>query len=364
VKVMKSKLVFLFLLYSSEVFCQVKYSEIEKFLNIVGFIYEQRIVTERVENKTLEIWYRDAEKNSFNPKLQTKTGTCFFIGTGLDFYLVTASHVAQNSSLNTRVIISSRDEKAIKLNLKDMVAEKDTLNWTTHPHADVAVIHLDEKFVRKNMGRNFFFVDMLNIKLEAPIREREVTVYGFPLSLGVSKNISAITKTSKPSSGLIELPRFDNKEMSTFFLLDDPSVSGFSGGPVLELPQQIGTADKAIWVRAYRVMGLVHGSISDKSGGFAAIVPSRFIKQTIEYAPGLTDTLVITYEDKTVWSKIFYKNGIPWTVFFNLTKNGESQEMGSLKEGNGTLYNYDENGKLLDIREYVNGHLESLDRKN
>lgn len=61
-------------------------------------------------------------------------------------------------------------------------------------------------------------------------------------------------------------------------------------------------------------MGLVHGSISDKIGGFAAIVPSRFIK-----------------------------------------------EMGSLKEGNGTLYIYDENSKLVEIREYVDGRLEGLD---
>ena len=98
-------------------------------------------------------------------------------------------------------------------------------------------------------------------------------------------------------------------------MLDDPSVNGFSGGPVLELPQQIGTLDKTIWVTGQRVVGLVHGSISDKIGGFAAIVPSRFIKETIEYVPGLTDTLVFTYKDKTVWSKRFYKNGVPWTFF-------------------------------------------------
>jgi len=215
------------------------------------------------------------------------------------------------------------------------------------------------------MRKNFVSFEALNILLEAPIREREVTVYGFPLSLGIrtGKYISPITKTSKPSSGLIEFPTGDNKKLSTFFLLDDPSVSGFSGGPVLELPQLIGTSVKAVWVNVHRIMGLVHGSVLDKTmTGFAAIVPSRFIKETIENAPGLTDTLVITYDDKTVWSKLFFKNGVTWTVFSNFKKNGESQEMGSLKEGNGTLYSYDETGKLEEIREFVDGHLESLKR--
>ena len=48
-------------------------------------------------------------------------------------------------------------------------------------------------------------------------------------------------------------------------------------------------------------------------------------------------------------------------LFFNLKKSGENQEMGSLKEGNGTLYIYDENSKLVEIREYVDGRLEGLD---
>jgi len=311
----------------------------------------------------LEIWYRNVENGTSTPKLRIITGTCFFVGTVTDVYLVTAEHVAQNTSFNTQIIISSQKDTPIIFNLRDMVAEKDTLNWTTHSAADVAVIQLEENFVLKNMRKNILPFEMLNVKLEAPFREREVTVYGFPLSLGIGKNISPITKTSKPSSGLIDLHRFDNKKMSTFFLLDDPSVNGFSGAPVLELPQLIGTTiEKAVWVKVYRIMGLVHGSISDKGAGFAAIVPSRFIKETIEFAPGLTDTLIFTYDDKTVWSKRFYKNGVPWMVFSNFKRNGESQEMGSLKEGNGTLYIYDENGKLEEIRDYVNGHLESLKR--
>ena len=81
------------------------------------------------------------------------------------------------------------------------------------------------------------------------------------------------------------MPRFDNNKPSVFFLLDDPSISGFSGSPVFELPTQLVVGTTQTFVNAYRLMGLVHGSIGDKTGGgFAAIVPSKYIVETIKMA--------------------------------------------------------------------------------
>ena len=39
----------------------------------------------------------------------------------------------------------------------------------------------------------------------------------------------------------------------------------------------------------------------------------------------------------------------------NFDKNGNSMEKGTLKDGNGTLFLYDENGKLTTIEYYKNG---------
>ncbi|MCK4560318.1 MAG: hypothetical protein KAV45_11075 [Calditrichia bacterium] len=130
--------------------------------------------------------------------------------------------------------------------------------------------------------------------------------------------------------------------------------------PVFEFPQRIGTAKEAIWVRVYQIVGLIHGTISDKIGGFTAVVPSYFIKEIIEMAPGYSGTLSIDYESGNVWSERIYRNGVPWTVLSNFNEDGKPQEKGSLKDGNGTLYIYDEKGKLIEIITFDDGKLKDV----
>lgn len=352
-------LLWIFLLcFFNNSFSQSKYSEIEKLLNFVGYVHDERIDKEEVNGQMLEKWYKIPNTKKFIPKLYAKTGTCFFIYTDTDFYLVTADHVAKSTTFNTKIIINSHDDKPLINNLKDLIFDKTKLNWVSHSHADVAVVQLDRGLIKNKIIDNFIDFEAINYKLEAPFREREVTIYGYPLGLGIGKNISPITKTSKPSSGLIELPRSDTNNLSTFFLLDDLSISGFSGGPVFELPQQIGSGKDALWVNVHRIVGLVHGSIADnKGGGFAAIVPSKYIYETIENAPGLSDTILIKYDNGNPWTKRDYKNGLPWHVYYNLKENGEEQDMGTLVNGNGTLNIYDSKGKLIFISTYKDGHL-------
>lgn len=341
---------------------QTKYSEIEKFLRVVAYLHDTKIQTEKIKGKTYEIWLKDTN-NILIPKTFATTGTCFFIYTDVDYYLVTVEHVAIQTTFNTNVVISSTNDSPIILRLGDITYNKSSLEWSIHPKADVAVIRLDPREITKEFSKCFLPFEIINLSLDAPFRERQVTVYGYPLSLGIGKKISPITKTSKPASSLIELPRFDTKVPATFYLLDDPSVSGFSGGPVFELPQKIGTGDESIWVTVYRIVGIVHGTISDKGGGFTAIVPSIYIKEAIESAPGFSDTVVFKYENGQLWSERVYKNGMPWTVISNYVQNGNSQEKGSLKDGDGSLYIYDEKSKLLEIRYFKTGKIEKIEYK-
>lgn len=352
-------LVIVFHLFMSNVKGQSEYSQIAKFSHFVGYIKEDKIVTEKHGGIDYEVWLKN-EKNAI-PKTYSKTGTCFFVTTGSDGYLVTAEHVAKFTSKNTMIVISGINNSPVKYKLGDIISEKNELNWTSHPNADVSVIKLDSKYLKH--GIPFISFDMLKYNLGAPFREDEVTVFGFPLSLGVGKKISAISKTSKPSSGIIELPRFDNRQRSNFFLLDDPSVSGFSGGPIVQLLPQIGTTrfDIANKNDVNKIVGLVHGTINEKGGGFAAIVPSFYIKETIESAPGFTGTFVFKHSNGKIWSERIYKNGVPVTVLSNFDSNGVRQEKGTLLNGNGTLFLYDEKNNLEMIRYYKEGSIQRID---
>jgi len=338
--------------------------DIQLFYKAVVFIYDERVSTEFVNNKELEIWYKDTRTNQMFPKKVANSGTAFFVYKDLDLYLVTAEHVAKHTTENTIIRISKQDGTTNQLQLKDIV-DDNNLKWTIHPISDVAVIRLD--LTKLDTAYNSIvpvFFEIIDFKLEAPLRTREVTVYGFPLRLGISGKITPITKTSKPSSGIIEHQRFDNKKIAPFFLLDDPSVSGFSGGPVFELPQEFVKSDNTnLYIIAYRLMGLVHGTISKDVGGFTAIVPANQIKETIELAPGYNGKFTFYYPTGEFWSERIYKNGTPWTVLSNLDVNGKIQDKGTLMDGKGTLKTYDEMSKLVEVKYYENGILVKIDKK-
>ncbi|MFH2143303.1 MAG: S1C family serine protease [Bacteroidota bacterium] len=357
-KIMKrTKLLILFtILFLNQSFCQGYDSDINLFLKSVAYIYEEKVKTEEINGSLYELWLYDKKNNSSIPYLNTFTGTGFFVISDLDIYLVTAEHVANTTSLNTIIVVSKENDLPFQVNLKDIIYEK-SLKWTINPIADVAVLHIDLSKIKDTLFINPMPVEMINDSMEAPLRIRDVTVYGYPLNLGIGKKLSPISKTLKPASGIIELPRIDNNKTCDFFLLDDPSISGFSGGPVIELPQEIGLHDKKIFVKSYRLMGLVHGTFNDKTGGFAAIVPAKYIKETVDSAPRYSGSYKFYYPDGKFWSERIYKNGIPWSVISNLNSLGINQEKGTLYEGNGTLIIYDEKGKMIEKREYLNGKL-------
>lgn len=55
--------------------------------------------------------------------------------------------------------------------------------------------------------------------------------------------------------------------------------------------------------------------------------------------------------------EIIYKEGKEWTIISSYTPDGKPREKGTLKDGNGTLYKYKEDGSFLVQVNYVNGQI-------
>lgn len=112
-------------------------------------------------------------------------------------------------------------------------------------------------------------------------RDDELTVIGFPHGLGVQGKFSPLTFRSYASSAFLTLPRADTKTPSDFFCLENPSVGGYSGGPVFDMGYEkmgCATATKEKTV----LHGIVHGTMSDETGGkIALITPMLYIKDLI-----------------------------------------------------------------------------------
>lgn len=214
-----------------------------------------------------------------------KFGTGFFVSSA-QHYLVTASHVASLLKPESNVTFRAAGDVPIVLTLRDLAPGTTNLPWHVSADADVAILplKLNDKTLPLMQGR-FLKIESLSAEEIAPPRERTVIVMGFPLELGTTGRFSPITSDAKPASGLLRIPRFDTKKDATFFVIDKPSIGGFSGAPVYLSPGPFSSGGALVFQKASapaRVVGLVHGTISDNTGGkLAAIVPAKFIRDTI-----------------------------------------------------------------------------------
>jgi len=160
-----------------------------------------------------------------------------------------------------------------------------------HDSADVAVIQIRNKDVVKPLAGRALTPPLLLESLEAPPRERALTILGFPLGLGAlvlgpDARVSPITRESRTASGLITLRRGDTKKPAVFFLLDNPSIGGFSGAPVFLFPAPFGQDGALVIPSGESVcVGLVHGTQSDETGGkLTLVVPASSIVDTLKKA--------------------------------------------------------------------------------
>lgn len=215
-------------------------------------------------------------------------GTGMFVSTpaGEDksyCWFVTASHVARTCNSSTIVVESTKDGKAAKLPFSLFCNPG---SWIHHPIADISCIQImpNERnipFIQKHLfPYDHFFLDKKPVS-----RDAELTCIGFPRGLGIDNDdgfYSPLTFRSYASSGFLTLNRADTHTPSTFFCLENPSVGGYSGCPVFDLGYStngIMTMTKEqTWCH-----GIMHGTMSDETGGKIALVtPAFYLKDILK----------------------------------------------------------------------------------
>jgi hypothetical protein len=206
-----------------------------------------------------------------------------------NYLLVTATHVV--NGLDTTTQMYYFDTAAINKNISlparskrliDFFPSKSIAFQNEHIEGDVYIIRLFPKTKDDSTWLQVINLPFQNINpdLVSISRDIDITVYGYPL---YDKALfEPITFKSTLSSGILRLPRADNKKLSYFYLLQDPGMQGFSGGPVF-----VGAETSGIMFGPDRtwLIGLVHGTFGDVSGGkYAAITPSAYIVDLIKSA--------------------------------------------------------------------------------
>lgn len=188
-------------------------------------------------------------------------------------WIVTASHVAKTTNEKTILVESNVDGKALMLPLK-LFGELS--EWKHHLVADISCLKINPTQLNISFIKGHMFpYDHFDVSRECVSRDTELTCIGFPNGLGTSGSFSPFTFRSFASSGFITHNRADTKTPSEFFCLEHPSVGGYSGCPVFDLGYSVTglitqTKDKT------RCHGIMHGTMSDNTGGKIAIVTPAF----------------------------------------------------------------------------------------
>ena len=209
---------------------------------------------------------------------KAKIGTGIFIEKDNKCYLVTAEHIARETDKNSYIIYCDSSSNSLK---RDLLILNTNLSWKHHPTADISCLEIDiaNNFDLLN-GRCYPYTQ-IEFNTNTITRDEEITCVGFPCGLGVNGKFTPFTFRSFFSSNLVTFPRFDTKIPCDFLCLENPSVGGYSGGPVFDLGYRIvgaistNTSDT-------RLYGVMHGTLEDETGGkIAAVTPIKYLNDII-----------------------------------------------------------------------------------
>ncbi len=232
-----------------------------------------------------EVWLKGPGDESPQPRLITQSGTGFLVTDDTRLYLVTAAHVAKAMGPGSLVTLAGPNDTPETIPL-DTLSGGSSQTWLPHASADVAVLVLkpSQRTVQRYLQGRFLPFKVFGAADAPPPRETQLTVIGFPKGLGVKGRFSPLTLQTLPASGLLSMKRFDVPIETEFFMLQNPSTGGYSGAPVIDVSRYVMGAVTTTG-EGTRVYGLVHGTISDDTGGkLAAVVPTRFIVETLNAA--------------------------------------------------------------------------------
>ena len=215
------------------------------------------------------------------PKGGTIIGTSTLISNGSKYFLLTAAHVTSAIKGTCILIFRADNDKPFIVPLESFTKKKINV-WTNHKEADISFIEImpyDNNSTLR-LKEWSFPVDKIFDKRQAIPREMTITCMGFPPVGEIGQHFSPLTFNSSFSSGLVTMKRADTNTQAIFQLLQNPSIQGYSGGPVL-MGLENGTIS-VDWNETLLV-GIMHGTYSDDTGGkLAMVTPSFYIREILK----------------------------------------------------------------------------------
>lgn len=208
------------------------------------------------------------------------SGTGTIIGSQGRFFILTANHVASNISTGG-VVIFHKNSKPLSRTFMSLTDNK--ARWVHHKTSDISIVEIFPKDTSLNswISKWNFPLNQVYFGKDVPSMDHLLTFLGFPVIDYKLEFFSPLLFQANISSGLITQARYDTKALTTFFFLSEPSIQGCSGSGVF------------LWVRPKAgvfvggdrtvLMGIIHGTQTDNTGGkMAAVTPTFYLKDIIK----------------------------------------------------------------------------------
>ncbi len=348
--------------------------ELKRANNTAVFLREVRDKTINQNGHDYIIGLKDPETGKFYPYKTEFSGTGFSFVDDKVRYLITVKHLAENLTDSSWVKFSGARSDSIFL-LKDVLYKIGNKRWYFSENTDIAIGRICEDFnfekdtisyteIKDNSDllfdpreiKNHFSLgkDNFNDTLIAPFRDMELLAIGYPSGIGNYSNPhTTISKFFRASSDII-----DKESNNPFFIIDDPSVDGFSGSPTFEAPKifVVDSQKMAVVHKLFSFVGMINGTFNDANGGkFTSIIPSKLIIEELKKAKNIEYISEEFYKNGNLWQGVIKQNEKIIEVLYNYDKKGILQDKGTLKNGNGTIKYYDEDGRFIREIEFKNG---------
>ncbi len=261
-------------------------STIDEISRSVVFLSQNVPVVEDNNGIRFEVWLKFPGTNAFIPKQKRISGSGFVVASSNLCYLVTAKHVATNMTEDCELVMRGDKKEPLRFKISSITGQP-AIRWFHHTNADISIYPLPTITSQGLMAldRRAVPLEFLESQTNLPSRDTIVTALGFPLGLGAEGEFIPLSRDSKVSSGIL------NDGGSQFFLLQDPSVSGYSGGPWIQSgdPRVVATDTTAASISVVsggvRCWGFVSGTFGDETGGkMSRITPSFYAVDLIRKA--------------------------------------------------------------------------------
>jgi hypothetical protein len=235
----------------------------------------------RVNGRQFEVCLRPRAGGRPVTKLERHVGTGFLATWGHDAVIVTAAHVARAMDAEAHVSFAGPDGARLCRRLGDLVARP--VRWAGSGRADVAAVRL--RTLPATLRGRCLSADLLRGRRPAPSCGLDLLVMGFPFGLYSETRFVPLVKHSHAASGILRLRGEEMGGPADFFLLDQPTAGGFSGGPVFVAAQVEVSGPGQVANVAPACVGLVSQTISDEKGAqFAAVAPISAVRRALVHA--------------------------------------------------------------------------------